>query len=144
MKKTIAIVLSLASAVAVADFKLPDGYKKMTSAKRVCVKREVIEVGGQKMRVTYWNRDGKPDWILPPVETNALAHVKGKKQNNALENDAKLSQDVKKAKKNAAKKDAKNLSKAIDDLKKARDKSSDAMKAVYDPIIEMLEAEDNR
>lgn len=150
--KAIAItaLAAFAALTSTAGFDLPDGYKRMTSAKRVCVKREVIEIGGEKFRVTHWNRDGRPDWIKPPVETNSLAHVKGKKQNNAIENarqeaeaDAAPARAVKKAAKNAAKKDLKNLQNAIKDLKKACDKSSDDMKAVYEPIIGLLEAEVN-
>lgn len=44
--------------------------------------------------------------------------------------------------KNAAKKDAKNLEKAIKDLEKARDKSSEAMYDVYQSVIDILTESD--
>lgn len=145
-----AIVAGVVAASCFAGYSLPDGFKNMSDRRRVCVKREIVVIGGVTNVVTHWERNGKPDWKMPAVETNAVRFLKGVKQNNAIENarqeaevEAAPARAVKKAAKNAAKKDLKNLQKAIADLKKARDKSSDDMKAVYEPIIALLEAEVN-
>lgn len=143
MKKAFfAVVCAAVAAGAVAGWEAPKELKAMERSRRVCVGRDIVVIGGVTNIVTHWQRAGKPDWILPAAETNAVKVLRGKKQNNALENDAETTKKIKNAKKNAAKKDAKNLEKAIKDLKKARDKSSEAMQAVYDPIIEILEAEE--
>lgn len=143
MKKVVfALVCAAVAAGAVAGWEPPANYKELAKARRVCVGRDLLVIGGVTNIVTRWQRAGRPDWVLPAAETNAVKVMRGKKQNNALENEAAPTRAIKKAKKNAAKKDAKNLEKAIKDLKKARDKSSEAMQAVYDPIIGLLEAEE--
>lgn len=138
MKKALFAIVCLAATVATAAWKAQKGYDGMVNARRVCVGREIAVIGGVTNIITRWERAGKPDWIKPAVETNAVKVLRGKKQNNALENEAKVAKEIKAAKKNAAKKDAKNLEKAIADLEKARSKSSAAMQAVYDPIIKLL------
>lgn len=150
MKKLIVVCAYGVALSCLAGYKLPDKYKKQNSNRRVCTAREVVVIDGVTNVVTHWQRAGRPDWILPAVETNTLKCLAGVKQNNAIENarqeaeaEAAPARAVKKAAKNAAKKDLKNLQKAIDDLKKARDKSSDEMKAVYEPLIGLLEAEIN-
>jgi len=60
-----------------------DRYAKYTKARRYCVSRTVTPDG--KNIVTVWHRDGKPDWILPSVETNAVKTITGKEQNNPLQ-----------------------------------------------------------
>ena len=85
---------------------LPKGWQGYVKARRVCVSRDTETLPGYV--ITTWQRDGKPDWILPSVE------------------------------KNAAKKDAKNLEKAIKDLKDVRDKSSETMRELYDSILATL------
>lgn len=138
----LAMVCAAMAASATADWEPPKGFTAQARARRVCVGRDIIVLDGVTNIVTRWQRAGKPDWILPPVETNAVKVLKGKKQNNALENEAAITKAIKKAKKNVGKIEAKNLAKAIAVLKLARDKSSAAMKAVYDPIIAVLEAEE--
>lgn len=150
MNKAILILSAVASLSAFAGWKPNEQFQRMNANRRICVGREIVVIGGVTNVITRWERNGKPDWKLPAVETNAIRRLEGAKQNNPIENarqeaeaDAKPARAVKKAAKNAAKKDLKNLEKAIKDLKKARDKSSEEMQAVYDPIIGLLEAEIN-
>ena len=150
MKHATLILSALACLSAVAVWKPAEQFQKMTANRRVCVGREIVVIGGGTNVITRWERNGKPDWKLPAVETNAIRRLEGVKQNNAIENarqeaeaEAKPAREIKAAAKNAAKKDLKNLQNAVKDLKKARDKSSEEMQAVYDPIIGLLEAEVN-
>lgn len=142
MKKILAIALALVSVITLADWKAPDGYRKMTHAKRVCVKRDTETLKGYV--ITYWQRDGKPDWILPPVETNALKHLKGKEQYNPLQNDAETLREISKTAAKAAKKDLKTFQNACKDIEKARDKTSDAdFKAMYQKTLDIWTAQVN-
>lgn len=150
MKNAILILSAIVSLSAVAGWKPNDQFQKMVTNRRICVGREIVVIGGVTNVITHWERNGKPDWKLPAVETNAIRRLEGAKQNNPIENarqeaeaEAKPAREIKAATKNAAKKDLKNLQNALKDLKKARDKSSEAMQAVYDPIIGLLEAEIN-
>lgn len=119
---------------------VPKGWQGYVKARRVCVSRDTETLPGYV--ITKWQRDGKPDWILPAVETNAVKKIKGKVQNNPLQGDAEKTKKIRAAKKNAAKKDAKNLEKAIKDLVKARDKSSEAMRDMYQSVIDILTESD--
>lgn len=152
MKRIIMILtfaLTFASVFA-ADI-LPNDYKGMTSKRRVCVKRERLVIGGVTNNVTYWHRDGRPDWIRPAVETNAVRQMKGAKQNNAIENarqaaevEAAPSREIKAKAKKAAKKDAKTFEKAVKDLEKARDKSSsEEFKELYQRTLDLWKSEVN-
>ena len=58
-------------------------YLKYASTRRYCVSRKTE---GDKV-ITTWYRNGKPDWIQPSVTTNAVRHIVGKEQNNALQNE---------------------------------------------------------
>lgn len=76
------LLFLLSCTISHAAYKLPEQWQKMVTNRRVCVKREVVDGNV----ITYWERDGKPDWIKPAVETNELKRIRGKKMNNALQN----------------------------------------------------------
>ncbi len=82
MKRLILLSILLISGIAHAEYKLPEQWQKMVTNRRICVKREVVD--GKV--ITYWERNGKPDWIKPSVETNELKRIRGKQMNNALQN----------------------------------------------------------
>lgn len=80
MRKTIALAAIALAALAHGD--TMKEYKKYAESRRYCVSR-VVE--GDKV-ITTWHRNGKPDWILPAVETNALRVITGAAQNNPIQN----------------------------------------------------------
>ena len=73
-----ACVMALAAAGAE---KAREEYVRFAEARRYVVSR-VVEDGKV---ITTWHRNGRPDWILPAVETNALKHIAGVQQNNPLQ-----------------------------------------------------------
>jgi len=77
------IALSAVAIAAFAAFGSPirEDYKEFADARRYVVSR-VVENGKV---ITTWHRNGRPDWILPAVETNALKHIAGVQQNNPLQ-----------------------------------------------------------
>lgn len=146
MKTILTTIFCLQAAFALADINLPKDYQTLAKTRRYCVSRDTTTLEGYV--ITTWHRDGRPDWVLPSVETNALRRVHGKKQNNPAEvelADAKVKDEkadkVLKAQEKAAEKDAKELSKLIDDVKKKRDKSSEAMAELYSAVLQLLGAE---
>lgn len=152
MKRIITLLtLALTFASAFAEDILPKAYNGMVKNRRVCVAREIIVINGVTNIVTHWERNGKPDWMKPAVETNAVKRIKGAKQNNAVENarhaaevEAAPAREIKAAAKNASKKDAKTFEKAVKDLEKARDKSSsEEFKALYQHTIDLWYSEVN-
>lgn len=141
MKRIVLFALcAVAFGMAFGKDVLPKGWNGYVQKRRVCVSRDTETLPGYV--ITTWQRDGKPDWILPPVETNKVKKLKGQVQFNPLQSDAEKTKKIRAAKKNAGKKDAKNLEKAIKDLEKARDKSSEAMHDVYQSVIDILTESD--
>ena len=144
------LTLAFTCAAGAADI-LPKNYHGMVKHRRVCVARDIIVLNGVTNIVTHWQRNGKPDWLKPAVETNAIKRIKGIKQNNALENarqaaevEAAPVREIKAAAKHAAKKDAKIFNKEIKSLEKARDKStSEAFKNLYQRTIDLWLSEVN-
>lgn len=59
------------------------GLKKMAQLRRVCVRREVV---GDNI-IYYYERGGKPDTVMPAVETNKLKQIVGVKQNSPIQNE---------------------------------------------------------
>lgn len=152
MKKSLIMVVAAITAfVSFAKYELPKNYQEMTRKKRVCVSREIVVIGGVTNVVTHWQRDGRPDWILPSVETNTVRRMKGRKQNNAIENarkaadvDAESARKIKKAAKNVTKKDVKVFEKVVKNLGKALDKSSSQeFKDLYQMTIDLWMSEIN-
>lgn len=146
MKKTLALfaLAACAALTSLADWKPPKDYQKMTKGRRVCVKVETITLDGKKHWVKYYQRDGKPDWIRPPVETNAVKNLEGKEQYNPLQHDAETLREISKTAAKAAKKDLKTFQNACKDIEKARDKSSDAdFKAMYQKTLDIWRAQVN-
>lgn len=76
------VLFAALAAVALAYGDTMGEYKKYAESRRYCVSR-VVE--GDKV-ITTWHRNGKPDWILPAVETNALRVITGAAQNNPIQN----------------------------------------------------------
>jgi len=81
-KHILLFTLSLVAASLLADDSALQKYLTYASSRRYCVSR-VVQDG---KIITTWHRDGRPDWILPAVETNALRTITGAPQNNPLQN----------------------------------------------------------
>lgn len=146
MKKTLALfaLASCAALTSLADWKPPKDYQKMTKGKRVCVKVETITIDGKKHWVKYYQRDGRPDWIRPPVETNAVKNLEGKEQYNPLQHDAEELRDIENLAAKASKKDSKTFEKECKNLEKARDKSeSQEFKDLYQRTLDIWKAKVN-
>lgn len=129
MKKTLVLfaLAACAALTSLADWKPPKDYQKMTKGKRVCVKVETITLDGKKHWVKYYQRDGKPDWIRPPVETNAVKNLEGKEQYNPLQADA---EDIRQLRK-LGKKSTKSISKIVKEIDKAIKNAEDAAEKEY-------------
>ena len=148
MKKTLVIIAAAFCALAVSAKDkggiLPDGYQKFTKAKRVCVGREIVEIGGVKKVITRWNRDGRPDWILQAVETNDLRKLRGVEQFNPLQKDAETLRDFKKLAEKASEKNSKIFEIECKILEKARDKSaSQELKNLYQLTLDIWRSKVN-
>lgn len=84
MKKTTALLFAMCAIFcASAAYELPKEWKDFVNNRRVCVKRDTTTLAGHV--ITYWERNGKPDWILPAVVTNEVKVISGKRQNNPLQ-----------------------------------------------------------
>lgn len=81
MKKAVLIACAASAAFAAFGSPIREDYKEFADARRYVVSR-VVENGKV---ITTWHRNGRPDWILPAVETNALKHIAGVQQNNPLQ-----------------------------------------------------------
>lgn len=86
MKKVLYIVACGALTLAAFGAKkngspIREDYKEFADARRYVVSR-VVENGKV---ITTWHRNGRPDWILPAVETNNLKHIAGVQQNNPIQ-----------------------------------------------------------
>lgn len=85
MKSLLTTLLCLQAAFLYAGLNLPQAYKDYTTARRYCVSRDTKTLDGYV--ITTWYRDGRPDWLMPSVETNALKRIYGKEQNNPIQNE---------------------------------------------------------
>jgi len=85
MKLKMTTILCLLSATALAGLNLPKAYQEYSTARRYVVSRDTKTLDGYI--ITTWYRDGRPDWILPAVETNRVKHIQGKTQNNPIQNE---------------------------------------------------------
>ena len=82
MKKAMLLACAaFAASCAICGAPIREDYKEFADARRYVVSRVV---DGDKV-ITMWHRNGRPDWILPAVETNALKHIAGVQQNNPLQ-----------------------------------------------------------
>lgn len=136
MNKLAALILVALSITALAkdtDFLPKDARNALKKVH--ATRRELIIIDEKK----YWVVDYAVGAKYSHTRTNLVEDVFGKYQTNPLEDDANATDRIRKAKKNAAKKDAKNLEKAIKNLEKARDKSSEAMRDLYDSVLAILE-----
>ena len=135
MNKLITLILVALSVTALAknaDFLSKDARNALKKVH--ATRRELIVIDGKR----YWVIDYAVGAKYSHTRTNLVEDVFGKYQTNPLEDDANATDRIRKAKKNAAKKDAKNLEKAIKDMEKARDKSSESMRDLYDSILAIL------
>ena len=135
MHKLITIIILSAAVTASADV-LDKKARAFFNNRRICVKRDTTTKPGYV--ITHWERNGRPDTKAPAVVTNQLFDVLGKKQENPLENELKPLRKMEKARKKAWKKDKKNLEKLIDNMEKARKKSSAEMADLYTSMLEIL------
>jgi len=82
MKKIVLLACAASAALcAICGSPIREDYREFADARRYVVSR-VVE--GDRV-ITTWHRNGRPDWILPAVETNALKHIAGVQQNNPLQ-----------------------------------------------------------
>lgn len=128
----------------VGDGKVPDfdKYKRLKASMRFHVKEVRTDYDTIPGSVIHWYSDGT-------AETNLIRHIDLVVQTNTVERqvieldaEAAPTRKIRNAKKNAVKKDQKNLENAIKDMKKARDKSSESMQELYQSIIDILEEAD--
>lgn len=131
-KLMLTVIAAVLCGITLADF---TPAEKEFMNRRRAAKRERITIGTNEYWVVTYMRGAKPDG----VKTNLAYKIEGVRQTNPMEEDASKTIRIRKAKKNAEKKDAKNLEKAIKDLEKARDKSSEAMYEVYDSVLAILD-----
>lgn len=149
MKTFAAVVLAFVSTVAfagkntfsVGDGKVPDfeKYKRLKVGLRSHHREVRTDYDTIPGSVIHWYSDGS-------AETNVIQYIDSVVQTNAYEQvlirtdaEAEPTRKIRETKKNAAKKDQKNLKNAIKDMKKARDKSSESMQELYQSIIDILE-----
>lgn len=84
MKKILTIVCALFAVASAFAGLFPEEWKDYSEGRRICVKRDTQTLKGYC--ITHWERNGKPDWILPAVITNEVKVISGKRQNNPLQN----------------------------------------------------------
>ena len=84
MKIILTIVCAIFAVASALASVLPKEWKAYSEGRRICVKRDTQTLKGYV--ITYWERNGKPDWILPAVITNEVKVISGKRQNNPLQN----------------------------------------------------------
>lgn len=107
--------------------------------RRICVNRDTTTLPGYV--ITTWHRNGRPDTKAPAVVTNRLQKIVGKEQSNPLQDDAKITRDIRKA----AKRAQKNIDKILKTIEQAKKKASDEDEvALYDLLIEMLTPTDGK
>jgi len=53
--------------------------------RRICVRRDTTTIPGSV--ISYYERNGRPDWKMPAVTTNVLKKIVGAEQNNPLQNE---------------------------------------------------------
>lgn len=135
-KHLLSILAVVLCGIAFADF---TPAEKAFMNRRRAVKRERITIGTNEYWVVTYMKGAKPDG----VKTNLAHKIEGIPQTNPMEEGYKKTERIRKAKKNAEKKDAKNLEKLIDDAKKAKSKSSESMREVYDSVLDILEEKSN-
>lgn len=135
-KHLLTIILVFMYVIAFGNF-TPSEVEFMN--RRRAVKRERITIGTNEYWVVTYMKGAKLDC----VKTNLAYKIEGKPQTNPMEEGYMKTERIRKAKKNAEKKDTKNLEKAIKDLEKARDKSSESMREVYDSVLNILEEKSN-
>lgn len=119
--------------VGVASAKVPAELKAYSRSVRYVHHRDRTSVPGST--IIHWYRDGRPDWIMPPVETNVDHSVVGKHIDNPTEEAAKWTRKVRKDSEKAEKKDQKNFENWLKDTKKALSKSSEDMRPFYEDIL---------
>lgn len=78
------LLLVLATGIATAGQVLDKKQQAFFNGRRIAVSRDTNTKPGYV--ITTWYRNGRPDWKLPPVETNKLQAIAGKEQNNPLQN----------------------------------------------------------
>lgn len=126
-------MIVIGAVVGVASAKVPAELKAYSRSVRYVHHRDRTSVPGST--IIHWYRDGRPDWIMPSVETNVDHSVVGKHIDNPTEEDAKWTRKVRKDSEKAEKKDQKNFEKWLKDTKKAMEKSSADMIPFYEDIL---------
>jgi len=81
VRNTLFMLLALAALVASAD--AVSELRRYSTSKRYVAARDFTTIPGSV--ITYWYRDGQPDWKMPAVETNVLTIITGRKIDNAIE-----------------------------------------------------------
>lgn len=134
------ILLAIVFCASVAGAAVPNILRVQSRSVRVAKTRDYTTIPG-KVIVGY-ERDGRPDWIKPAVETQDVTVVTGVKVNTAMEDAlAEAEPDhqliVKLAK--SSKRLDKDISKVIKTLEKGRDKASGDEREAYVTLLEIID-----
>lgn len=142
MVRIFALIFAAVAVSAAADSVIPKAMKKVSEATRYVHSRDFDTIPGSV--ITTWYRDGRPDWKKPSVETNVVTIVTGKKVFNPLEDEVQPLRRMREAKKNAWKKDAKNLENGIKVIEKLQNKSSNSMYELFETVLDILREEQSK
>lgn len=151
MKHILIIALALVtSAVVFAKDKSSsaDKLNKIYKGKKFVTSTETFTIGSDRYLVQHWMQGGK---VLPPT-TNLLKKIDGIKANNPLQvrivelngeiveltPDANATRKIHKNALKAVKKDRKVFLNMVDDITKAKKKSSSEMAEFYDSVLEVV------
>lgn len=134
------ILLAIVFCASVAGAAVPNILRVQSRSVRVAKTRDYTTIPG-KVIVGY-ERDGRPDWIKPAVETQDVTVVTGVKVNTAMEDALEAAEpDHLLAKKlsKSAKRLGKDIEKVVKTLEKGRDKASGDEKDAYDTLLEIID-----
>ena len=134
------ILLAIVFCASAACAAVPNILRVQSRSVRVARTRDYTTIPG-KVIVGY-ERDGRPDWIKPAVETQDVAIVTGVKVNTAMEDaleaaepDHQLAQKLSKS----AKRLGKDIEKVVKTLEKGRDKASGDEREAYVALLEIID-----
>lgn len=134
------ILLAIVFCASAACAAVPNILRVQSRSVRVAKTRDYTTIPG-KVIVGY-ERDGRPDWIKPAVETQDVTVVTGVKVNTAMEDALEAAEpDHLLAKKlsKSAKRLGKDIEKVVKTLEKGRDKASGDEKDAYDTLLEIID-----
>lgn len=134
------ILLAIVFCASAAGAAIPNILRVQSRSVRVAKTRDYTTIPG-KVIIRY-ERDGRPDWIKPAVETQDVAIVTGVKVNTAMEDAlaaAEPSHQLLKKLGKSAKRLDKDIAKVVKTLEKGRDKAAGDEKDAYDTLLEIID-----